>query len=75
MVSKWRRKEKARKAKHEQGRQSVEDGTGEKEENREAEKSGLGVTPSMDVPEAMISSPIDVEEVGEPSELQGNSLE
>lgn len=33
------------------------------------------VTPSMDVPEAMTSSPIDVTEIGEPSQRGGDDIE
>lgn len=39
-----------------------------KEEDRAARETELLVTPSAEVPEAMTSSPIDLEEIEEPSE-------
>lgn len=35
----------------------------------------LPVTATMDVPEAIIGSPIDVEEIGEPTERRGEGIE
>lgn len=51
-----------RKAEHEQVRQPVEEVAGEEEKNRAAVETELPLTPSMNVPEAMTGSPIDVKE-------------
>lgn len=74
MASKRRRKEKARKAEQDHGRQPQrreEDPSVGEEDGRAAKETELPVTPSAEVLEAMTSSPIDLEEIGEPSERQG----
>lgn len=72
---KRRKKERAKKVKHEQGRQLVNKVAGGREKNMAAVETELPVMSSMDVPEAMMGSPIDVNEIGEPSERQGEVID
>lgn len=66
VAGKRQKKERVRKAEHEQRKPPVEE-AGESEENRAVVETELPVTPVMKIPEATTSVPIDVEEMGEPS--------
>lgn len=46
-----------------------------KKEGRAARETELSVTPSAEVSEAMTSSPIDLEEIGKPSERRKDCKE
>lgn len=72
---KSRKKEKVKKAEHEQMRQLVEEVVGKEEENRAAIETELAVTPSMEVPKAMTGSPSEVEDIEEPSERQDEDID
>lgn len=72
---KHRRKEKARNAEHEQVRHLVEEVAWGWKENRTTIETELSVTPSMDVPEAMTGSLVDVEEIGELAERREEDRE
>lgn len=75
-TSKRRRKEKTKKAGQEQGkvvhRCRNDMSFGEKEGKTVAETE-LPMTPTPDVPETVTSSPIDIEEIREPSDRAGPS--
>lgn len=72
---KRRMKEKARKVEHEQVKLPVEEVAEGGEENKAAVETELPVTPSIDVPEAITGSPVDVDEIGEPAERRGENVE
>lgn len=71
---KWQKKERERKVEHEQRKEPVEKATGEGEGNRVAVDTELPITPSIEIPEAMTGSPIDIEEIGEPSRRQEEDI-
>lgn len=70
MVAKCQCKERARKAEQDYGKQPQRRGEnpmGGEEEDRVAIKTEMPVNPSAEVPKAMTSSPIDLEEIGKSS--------
>lgn len=66
VAGKRRKKERAKKADYEPRRQPIEEAAGEREGNKASVDTELPVTPSMEIPEAMTGSPIDIEEIREP---------
>lgn len=71
-------KERGRKAEQDFGKLSqrrVEDPIGGDEEGKAAIETELPVTPSAKIPETTTSSPIDLQEIGGPSEWEGDGGE